>query len=292
MHVQRKLYLVDYPPWDEDEHSPPARRCSAFDTALGRTAVLICNDAWQPLLPVLAVQGGAELLLFPAASSTAMPKVEEYWRGMTTLLRADAAVLRRVRESRRDGGRVHVLGRLSRRRSAAARSSRRRRGSRSRCCSSTSTSTASQPAAASCRSSASPSRAVARRARTSHRARVTTGTARPRPRPRLDVGGRARRVAALARHPAVRCARARDPDRARGLVVRRPSPGAAPGIAFSSTVLLQIAIVLLGTGLALGQVVRIGAKSLPRDARNARRRAGRRASCSAGCSRSPSGCAR
>jgi uncharacterized integral membrane protein (TIGR00698 family) len=46
-------------------------------------------------------------------------------------------------------------------------------------------------------------------------------------------------------------------------LVRRPSPGAAPGIAFSSTVLLQIAIVLLGTGLALGQVVRIGAKSLP-----------------------------
>jgi uncharacterized integral membrane protein (TIGR00698 family) len=46
-------------------------------------------------------------------------------------------------------------------------------------------------------------------------------------------------------------------------LVRRPSPAAAPGIAFSSTVLLQLAIVLLGTGLALGQVVRIGAKSLP-----------------------------
>jgi uncharacterized integral membrane protein (TIGR00698 family) len=46
-------------------------------------------------------------------------------------------------------------------------------------------------------------------------------------------------------------------------VVRRPSPEAAPGIAFSATVLLQLAIVLLGTGLALGQVVRIGAKSLP-----------------------------
>jgi uncharacterized integral membrane protein (TIGR00698 family) len=46
-------------------------------------------------------------------------------------------------------------------------------------------------------------------------------------------------------------------------VVRRPSPAAGPGIAFSSSVLLQVAIVLLGTGLALGQVVRIGAKSLP-----------------------------
>jgi uncharacterized integral membrane protein (TIGR00698 family) len=46
-------------------------------------------------------------------------------------------------------------------------------------------------------------------------------------------------------------------------VVRRPPPAAGPGIAFSSSVLLQVAIVLLGTGLALGQVVRIGAKSLP-----------------------------
>lgn len=46
-------------------------------------------------------------------------------------------------------------------------------------------------------------------------------------------------------------------------VVRRPSAAAAPGIAFSSSMLLQLAIVLLGTGLALGQVVRIGAKSLP-----------------------------
>jgi predicted amidohydrolase len=84
LHVQRKLHLVDYPPWDENENFSPGETLSAFDTALGRTAMLICNDAWQPLLPVLAVQGGAELLLFPAASATAMPDVDEYWRGLTT----------------------------------------------------------------------------------------------------------------------------------------------------------------------------------------------------------------
>ncbi|MDX6472385.1 MAG: hypothetical protein QOK22_1201 [Gaiellaceae bacterium] len=83
VHVQRKLYLVDYPPWNEDAQFAPGERVEAFDTALGRTAVLICNDAWQPLLPVLAVQGGAELLVFPSASATAMPDVEEYWRGLT-----------------------------------------------------------------------------------------------------------------------------------------------------------------------------------------------------------------
>jgi uncharacterized integral membrane protein (TIGR00698 family) len=46
-------------------------------------------------------------------------------------------------------------------------------------------------------------------------------------------------------------------------LVRRPPEGAAPGIAFSSSVLLRLAIVLLGTGLGLGQIVRVGARSLP-----------------------------
>jgi predicted amidohydrolase len=45
--------------------------------------VLICNDAWQPFLPTFAAQGGAELLLVPAASSTAVPEAEPYWRELT-----------------------------------------------------------------------------------------------------------------------------------------------------------------------------------------------------------------
>ncbi len=46
-------------------------------------------------------------------------------------------------------------------------------------------------------------------------------------------------------------------------LVRRPGPAAAPGIAFASSVLLQVAIVLLGTGLELRQVVDVGARALP-----------------------------
>jgi len=45
--------------------------------------------------------------------------------------------------------------------------------------------------------------------------------------------------------------------------VRRPTLRAAPGISFASSVLLQLAIVLLGTTLALGQILRVGARSLP-----------------------------
>ncbi len=46
-------------------------------------------------------------------------------------------------------------------------------------------------------------------------------------------------------------------------LTRRPGPASAPGIAFASTVLLQVAIVLLGTTLGLGQILRVGARSLP-----------------------------
>ncbi len=45
--------------------------------------------------------------------------------------------------------------------------------------------------------------------------------------------------------------------------LRRPPAPARPGIAFSSSTLLQLAIVLLGTGLGLGQILRVGGRSLP-----------------------------
>ena len=83
LHVHRKLYLVDYAPFEERRHFAPGQSMRAFDTALGRVAVLICNDAWQPFLPTLAAQDGAELLLVPAASSTAVPEAEQYWREAT-----------------------------------------------------------------------------------------------------------------------------------------------------------------------------------------------------------------
>jgi len=46
-------------------------------------------------------------------------------------------------------------------------------------------------------------------------------------------------------------------------LLRRPAPRATPGIAFSSTILLQLAIVLLGSTLALSKILRVGMRSLP-----------------------------
>jgi predicted amidohydrolase len=82
-HLQRKLYLCDYPPFDEHERFEPGEELRAFDTPFCRAATLICNDAWQPFLPVIAAWDGAEVLLMPSASSTAMPEVDAYWCGLT-----------------------------------------------------------------------------------------------------------------------------------------------------------------------------------------------------------------
>jgi predicted amidohydrolase len=79
LHVHRKLYLAGYAPFEEDRLFEPGQTMRAFDTALGRMAVLICNDAWQPVLASLAVYDGAEILLMPSCSSNAVTDAEPYW---------------------------------------------------------------------------------------------------------------------------------------------------------------------------------------------------------------------
>jgi N-carbamoylputrescine amidase len=69
VHVHRKLYLPTYLSWEERKHSSPGQSLRVFDARGARAAVLICNDAWQPALPWLAAQDGAELLLVPANSA-------------------------------------------------------------------------------------------------------------------------------------------------------------------------------------------------------------------------------
>ena len=69
IHVHRKLYLPTYHAWEERKHSSPGQTLRAFDTTHGRAALLICNDAWQPVLPWLAAQDGAELVIVPTNSA-------------------------------------------------------------------------------------------------------------------------------------------------------------------------------------------------------------------------------
>jgi predicted amidohydrolase len=85
LHVHRKLYLCDYAPFDEHELYAPGDTLRAFDTEFGRVAILTCNDAWQPFAPALAAHDGAQLLVIPAASSTAVAEAQAYWRDLTRL---------------------------------------------------------------------------------------------------------------------------------------------------------------------------------------------------------------
>jgi predicted amidohydrolase len=86
-HLHRKLYLPNYRIYEERKHYNPGQSMRAFDTRFGRMAMLICNDAWQPFLPFIAVQDGAQVLIIPANSgSYPYPELLDtrgYWRGIT-----------------------------------------------------------------------------------------------------------------------------------------------------------------------------------------------------------------
>lgn len=69
VHLQHKLYLPNYLMWEERKHFYPGHGIRAFDGPHARMATLICNDAWQPMVPWIAAQDGAEILLVPTNSA-------------------------------------------------------------------------------------------------------------------------------------------------------------------------------------------------------------------------------
>ena len=67
-HIHRKVYLPTYGIFDEQRYLAPGGRIQAFDTALGRFAILICEDMWHPAVAGIAAWDGAEMLICPSAS--------------------------------------------------------------------------------------------------------------------------------------------------------------------------------------------------------------------------------
>lgn len=67
-HIHRKAYLPTYGIFDEARYLAAGERVRAFDTALGRMAILICEDLWHPAVPAIAAWDGAEILVCPSAS--------------------------------------------------------------------------------------------------------------------------------------------------------------------------------------------------------------------------------
>ncbi|REK09095.1 MAG: carbon-nitrogen hydrolase [Planctomycetota bacterium] len=68
LHLHRKVYPPTYGIFAERKLFGVGSTLSAFDTPVGRVAMLICGDAWHPSLPYLAAHDGADLLLIMAAS--------------------------------------------------------------------------------------------------------------------------------------------------------------------------------------------------------------------------------
>ena len=67
-HVHRKVFLPTYGLFDEERFVDAGRAVQAFDTAWGRVAMLVCEDAWHSVCGSLAALDGAGLILVPSAS--------------------------------------------------------------------------------------------------------------------------------------------------------------------------------------------------------------------------------
>jgi NAD+ synthetase len=67
-HVHRKVFLPTYGLFDEERFVDAGTGIQAFDTAWGRVAILICEDAWHSLSATVAALDGAQLIIVPSAS--------------------------------------------------------------------------------------------------------------------------------------------------------------------------------------------------------------------------------
>lgn len=67
-HVHRKIFLPTYGVFDEERFVDAGHSVQAFDTAWGRAAMLVCEDAWHSIAPTLAALRGAQLVIVPSAS--------------------------------------------------------------------------------------------------------------------------------------------------------------------------------------------------------------------------------
>ena len=67
-HIHRKVYLPTYGIFDEQRYLAAGGHIRAFDTALGRMAILICEDLWHPAAAGIAAWDGAQIILCPSAS--------------------------------------------------------------------------------------------------------------------------------------------------------------------------------------------------------------------------------
>jgi N-carbamoylputrescine amidase len=68
VHVHRKMFLATYGVFDEERFLTRGRRLATFTTRFGEAAMLICEDMWHAIMPMVAAVKGARLVIVPSAS--------------------------------------------------------------------------------------------------------------------------------------------------------------------------------------------------------------------------------
>ena len=68
LHVHRKFFLPTYGVFDEERFVSRGRDVSTYDTRFGRFGILICEDVWHSVTPMIAALKGATVLIAIAAS--------------------------------------------------------------------------------------------------------------------------------------------------------------------------------------------------------------------------------
>jgi N-carbamoylputrescine amidase len=66
--VYRKFFLPTYGVFDEDRFVSRGRDLGVVDTRFGRIGLLLCEDVWHSILPMLLAMHGVQMILIPSAS--------------------------------------------------------------------------------------------------------------------------------------------------------------------------------------------------------------------------------
>jgi NAD+ synthase (glutamine-hydrolysing) len=86
-HVHRKIFLPTYGVFDEARFVEAGTQVAAFETAYGRAAILICEDAWHNVSGLIAALDGARVVFLVSASPARgaagpRPSNVEHWEDL------------------------------------------------------------------------------------------------------------------------------------------------------------------------------------------------------------------
>jgi predicted amidohydrolase len=87
-HLHRKVYLPNYGVWEEGKYLTSGERIRAFLTLYEPMTILICEDAWHPILPYISALDGASIFIHTAASfekDLGQFSVRSTWEGLNIL---------------------------------------------------------------------------------------------------------------------------------------------------------------------------------------------------------------